>query len=772
MASVEPSSSARGVACNSLFRARIMLGSVSAGLLRLLPALVCALAVIAPAAATTFVRMDAPQLAARSDAVVLATVTGVTAVALENGTAVTRVALAPERVLLGSLPKGPLVLDEPGGSAGASVERIFGAPEYRIGERVLAFVQRTAGGTLRTTGMAMGKYAVGADGAASRRLDDVLLLDPASGTPQTTTATERLTDVIAALPAKAVRRARSRSLAARVPVPPAAPFTYLGPPSRWFDPDDGQPVQILIDARGDAALGSDVAFYRAVDALAAWSSIEGSSLLLLDGELEAPVRFAGCGGVNRLVFDDPFDEIDDPTDCRGVLGIGGYCYVDEQRTVGGVEYNRIAVGKATIANGWGGCPQWTPCNLAQVVTHELGHTVGLGHSLDHAATMAGTAHFDGRCAALADDDVAGARAMYPEPHTPTPTFTATPPPTATVTETPTATATGRPPTATPSPFGARGVRGRITYYGSGLPVPGARIRLRGAETALAVTGGGGDYAVDDLAAGAWTVQPQKHGDVTSGAITALDAARVLQASGGTIALDAEHRVACDVTGNGSVSPLDAARILQVVLGEVAELPAGELCGSDFVFFPDAHDVLNQERIAPALDFAGCRQGELSYAPLAGQIAGQNFRAALLGDCNGSWRPADARGAEPLLAPAGTGLAISPLRRLPGGRWRLAVGVQAPAGASALEVELRYDSARLTPSRVRTVHLGDAALVDFVADPIGRLRIVLASAIALPSDGRAVAVVDFASAGDDGVGARSVRPARALVDDRLAAFLAA
>ena len=74
-------------------------------------ALLCALVLSAPAAATTFVRMDAPQLAARSDAAVLATVTAVRGALLENGAAVTRVELAPERVLFGALPSAALVLD-------------------------------------------------------------------------------------------------------------------------------------------------------------------------------------------------------------------------------------------------------------------------------------------------------------------------------------------------------------------------------------------------------------------------------------------------------------------------------------------------------------------------------------------------------------------------------------------------------------------------------------------------------------------------------------
>lgn len=729
----------------------------------------CALACAAPAAATTFVRMDGPQLAARSDVAVVATVASVATVALENGAVVTRVALTPEQVVMGTLPAGPLILDEPGGRAGGRVERIFGAPRYRAGDRVLAFLQRTAGGTLRTTGMAMGKYDLAADGSATRRFEDVLLVEPDDAVAAAGSETAaRLADVLGTLAGKPVRAAPGRRALRRVPAPVAAPFTYLGDPSRWFEADDGEAIRFFIDARGDADLGRDVGLSAALDATAAWSTIEGSSLRLEGDLLDAPASFAGCDGVNRVVFDDPFDEIDDPVDCRGVLGIGGYCYADEHRTIGDVDYLRIRVGKAVIANGWGGCPQWTACNLGQIVTHELGHTVGLGHSPDETATMSGTAHFDGRCAALAADDLAGVHAIYPAPDTPTPTATWTAPPaTPTVTASPTAT---RPapstPTRTPTPIGARGIRGRITYYGSGVPVPGARLRLRGAGSALAVSQAAGDYSVDELAAGAWTVQPQKDGDPSSGAITALDAAIVLQASAGRRALDAEHQIACDVTGNGSVSPLDAARILQIVTGELSALPAAELCGSAFVFFPTAHDAPNQERIAPTLDATGCRAGALGYDPLAGQLSGQNFRAALIGDCSGNWEPAEARGAEPLLAPAGTALTVAAPRRLPGGRWRVAVGLQSPATANALEVELRFDSARMTPARVRTAHLGEAALLDFTETPPGRLRIALASAVALPADGRALIVIDFAGAGDGAVTTRSVRPWSALLDDRV------
>ncbi|MFN8644479.1 MAG: hypothetical protein U0802_23520 [Candidatus Binatia bacterium] len=96
------------------------------------------------------------------------------------------------------------------------------------------------------------------------------------------------------------------------------------------------------------------------------------------------------------------------------------------------------------------------------------------------------------------------------------------------------------------------------------------------------------------------------------------------------------------------------------------------------------------------------------------MPGQNFRAALIGDCNGDWEPGDPRGAQPKLAPEGTALVVSPLRRLRGGRWRVAVGLRSPQPVSSLEAELRYDASRLTPTLVRTAHLGDAALIDYVA----------------------------------------------------------
>jgi hypothetical protein len=746
---------------------------------RLLLALGVVLCAVAPAMATTFVRMDERDLAARASVAVIGTVTAVTVptrAGLAGEPIVTRIVIDPEDVLFGQLPAGPLVLHEPGGRTRNGAERIFGAPQYRVGERVLVFATLHADGRWRTTAMAMGKYALD-DQLATRRFDGhVAVIDPDTGELSEGPLVERsrLSDLVAGV------RGHKPAPTRRIPPPPSpflatgegregvsraspnlpAPFTYLGSPSRWFEPDDGVPVTMYIDPTGDHALGASASVAAAVDALAAWTSVAGTSLLLSDGTLGSSERFDGCNGPNRIVFNDPFGEIDAPVDCRGVLGIGGYCYGDERRTVNGTAFNRIQLGKVTLADGYADCPFWTPCNVAQILTHEVGHAIGFGHSPDSGATMVATARFDGRCAGLAADDVVGVRFVYPDlpTATPTPTFTSLPSSTATATRTRTAT----PMLGTPHP-GPYRVSGRVVYYTSGSAVAGVEVELSGAVRDGATTTANGVYAFDEVPNDGVLVRPRKTGDSGS-ALSALDAALVLQASAGLITLDPVQRVACDVTGNGSIGALDAARILQRVVGLIDRFPAAENCGSDWVFVPDAAQVPNLELVAPLLATDSCRAGGLSYSPLQSDATAQNFRAVVVGDCTGNWQPSPpGRGADPQMAPAGTELLMGPLKRVRGERWRLSVGLRSPAAMRALDLELRYDPDRLTPVQVRAVRLGSDALADHRITQPGRLVIALASAAELPADGRGVLVVDFDATSAE-ISSRLVRPYAIEADD--------
>jgi hypothetical protein len=109
--------------------------------------------------------------------------------------------------------------------------------------------------------------------------------------------------------------------------------------------------------------------------------------------------------------------------CGGILAIGGFCSTDSSTsTVNGTTFVRITEGDVTINDGFAGCTFWTATNLAEVLTHELGHTIGLAHSSENPsetnpvlkdATMYYLAHFDRRGTAIRSDDIAGVRALYP-----------------------------------------------------------------------------------------------------------------------------------------------------------------------------------------------------------------------------------------------------------------------------------------------------------------------------------------------------------------------
>ena len=428
----------------------------------------CAVAVAglhSSANATTFVLMDEHELAAASTAVISGWVTGVESHpdGLTGGVN-TYVTIEPTAVIAGALPEGEIVLREPGGQVQGHNEKIFGAPEYSVGEEVMAFLSQDADGSLHTTNMAMGKYTVQTLSGApivSRSLGaEVMVLDRTTGrlhahaAPDVVQLRQFVEHVRSA--ARRPRHPGPRQLAVQLTPPELgvtvphsyqSPFTYLGNPSRWFEPDFGQPVLYQIDASGDARNGPAASRDAVNSAFAAWTNVPGASLILGDGGLlSTAMPFTGCDGGSRIVFNDPFNEISDPSGCGGILAIGGYCSNAETKTVNGTTFQRITLGKVVFNNGWEQCDLWNACNLAEVATHEIGHTIGLGHSNDATATMAAAAHFDGRCAGLQIDDITAAQFVYPEGmDAPTPTAPPAPQPTTTSTPAPPA------PTLSPTP---------------------------------------------------------------------------------------------------------------------------------------------------------------------------------------------------------------------------------------------------------------------------------------------------------------------------------
>jgi hypothetical protein len=185
-------------------------------------------------------------------------------------------------------------------------------------------------------------------------------------------------------------------------------FTLMdSPQGRWASPTAASRCRTRSPGDADRTLGPRADARRA-RRRARGVEHAGTTLHLVRGEPLAPVPLF-CDGLSQIVFNDPFDEMPAPAACSGILALGGYCTFIEHDQVNGQRFFRISEGNVTVNRGFGRCPFWTRSNLSEVLTHEIGHTIGIGHSAESEsaspelrdATMYFQAHFDGRGASLA-----------------------------------------------------------------------------------------------------------------------------------------------------------------------------------------------------------------------------------------------------------------------------------------------------------------------------------------------------------------------------------
>ena len=373
----------------------------------------------APATATVVIPVAEADLVAQSAAVLVGRVAAIASHA-DRGRIYTDVTVDVDEMLKGdSVPT--LTVRVLGGRVGNHAAWVEGSPEFRRGERVLLFVSAYRDGTARVAHFYQGKFSIirdaGGEDVAVRETPAGVHLPSGAAVPATAPRHLRhLRDAIRAH-VSASPAARGGALtSARAPATAgteaADTFALLGLPSRWFEPDAGQPVRMLINGRGEPlAPGSGFAQVR--DAMAAWSGVAGSSFRYEDAGTTTAGGFRN-DGVSAVAFRDPLGDIDPPVNCTGTLAYGGYFRSDETRVVNGRSFYRIIEGDVVFADGWDGCGFYERyANLAEVATHELGHVLGLDHPTDTDATMYAYAHFDGRGASIHASDLAGLRYLYP-----------------------------------------------------------------------------------------------------------------------------------------------------------------------------------------------------------------------------------------------------------------------------------------------------------------------------------------------------------------------
>ena len=325
----------------------------------------------------------------------------------------------------------------------------------------------------------------------------------------------------------------------------------------------------------------------------------------------------------------------------------------------------------------------------------------------------------------------------------------TPPP-----GTPTSTPT---PTATPRPVN---ISGSVRYYASNGPVPNATVRASGSVTRSATTQSTGAYSFTGIPPGTVTIEPRKIGDFGSpGAITALDAAQVLQVIAGMRTFNARQRLACDVTGNGTLSSLDAANILQRQVGLLPRFAVANKCDSDWLFDPVATAGAGRRLIPPLITSTSCQHGAIAYEPLTSDQTQQDFVGILFGDCTGNWQPPTVAGLQALAPSGAPDVRLRVSRRTAGGLMRVPIAVDAPGDYFAVDLTIALGPG-LRAVAVRPLRAAaNALMISNLYDP-GRARIALASGEPLQSG--AILVLDIEAAED---AAPDVRLLRALVDDQ-------
>lgn len=437
--------------------------------------LTCVLTILGAASslrATTIVMPTDDQLVAKTPLIVVGTVVRTEAVERDGGRIWTETTVAVERTLKGNAPQ-QLVIGELGGLLGDRITKIYGAPEYAAGERVLAFLTPTPRGNYQTIDLFVGKFSEARTAAGERlwvrhdEAQEAVLLD-ASLRPIESASAERDADGFERfIGDRLAGRQAIKNYGVANPVlergslTPKTPkdnlasnFTLISEPAvyRWFAFDDGGTARWYSYGTQPGFTGGGVNEVRT--AMSSWNGYTGAKISYTYSGVStaAPGGNGPANGVNEILFNDPRGEIAgswNPS-TGGVVGRGGFNGVsgskrwsstfaaDSAHPAATYDAYNITEGNLVIQDNVSTSTGISSSDLAEIISHEFGHTLGFGHSSDRTSLMYPSV--TGLGPSLRADDQLAARWLYPNGSG----GGTTPPPTTTVPNAPSGL------TATPS----------------------------------------------------------------------------------------------------------------------------------------------------------------------------------------------------------------------------------------------------------------------------------------------------------------------------------
>ena len=432
---------------------------------RVLLALLFAIVLTGPLAATSYVRVSDEALVDESPLAVVARVTAVdrsVVVKGRHGSALmTEYVLEVEEALKGEAPSGGVLrMRLPGGVRpdGSSL-KIYGMPSFGLGERALLFLEPDGHGAWRPAHLLLGAFRevrAGGRSLAVRNLREATEVRKTPDGIEEAPGSDRLRDFNAFSHWVAARGAGARPdadylvgyLDSQLLRQKGQEYTLFeddddGFNLRWFDFDNDGSIPWKAYSTGQQGV-SGGGYSEFQTALQAWNAEPVTPIdYRYDGKTSSTNGLEVFDGVNTIVFNDPTNILP-AFSCSsgGVLALGGPWYQTATTTFGGRSFHKIISADIVTNSGLACFFQASPDGskaAQELFGHELGHTLGLGHACgDNGpdpnclnprfddALMRAFVHDDERGARLAADDKAGVQDLYSQVPAPPTHLTATP----------------------------------------------------------------------------------------------------------------------------------------------------------------------------------------------------------------------------------------------------------------------------------------------------------------------------------------------------------
>ena len=324
---------------------------------------------------------------------------------------------------LTGMPGTTLDVWELGGVFGNEFMFVGGAVTYRPGEEVLVCLERGPMG-LRSVAMGFSKFSVGPlnnlrtpDALLARNTGDVLML---GGGPQARERTlAEFRELVSQV--RGVRAVQNPSAATMQPGSFSS-FTFLdfgnGLGVRWFEADQGTPLDWYQNSTAPNPLIAGDAVSEIQTALAAWTNPTTASIILqyagTTNQAQARGPWSGIAANSSVItWEDPQNNISGST-----LAVGGGFGFLNCAALNGTRYNCFTRGYVNFQNAADLPSSFRQTlNFTRVLTHEIGHAIGFGHSdVNPAVNIMNASCCSSTIPtppALGPDDLNGLNVVYP-----------------------------------------------------------------------------------------------------------------------------------------------------------------------------------------------------------------------------------------------------------------------------------------------------------------------------------------------------------------------